>query len=42
MPFLPSLRSSASLIDVFSAFPDTGKPLIEFHEVLMRGPFTVH
>jgi uncharacterized peroxidase-related enzyme len=38
MPFLPSLRSGASLLDVFKAFPETSKPLIEFHEVLLRGP----
>jgi uncharacterized peroxidase-related enzyme len=38
MPFLPSLRSRASLVDVFKAFPETSKPLIEFHEVLLRGP----
>lgn len=38
MPFLPSLGPSASLIEVFRAFPDTSKPLIEFHEVLLRGP----
>lgn len=42
MPFLPSLRSGSSLLDVFKAFPETSKPLIEFHEVLLRGssPFT--
>src|SRR5260370_22385653 len=38
MPFLPSLRAGASLLDVFKAFPETSKPLIEFHEVLLRGP----
>lgn len=38
MPFLPSLRLGASLLDVFRAFPETSKPLIEFHEVLLRGP----
>jgi uncharacterized peroxidase-related enzyme len=42
MPHLPSLRAGASLIDVFKAFPETSAPLIEFHEVLLRGasPFT--
>jgi uncharacterized peroxidase-related enzyme len=42
MPFLPSLRAGASLLDLFKAFPETSKPLIEFHEVLLRGssPFT--
>jgi uncharacterized peroxidase-related enzyme len=38
MPFLPSLRAGSSLLDVFKAFPETSKPLIEFHEVLLRGP----
>ncbi|MBS0418065.1 MAG: peroxidase-related enzyme [Proteobacteria bacterium] len=38
MPFLPSLRPGASLLEVFKAFPDTCRPLIEFHEVLLRGP----
>jgi len=42
MPFLPSLPRGASLLDVFKMFPETSKPLIEFHEVLLRGnsPFT--
>jgi uncharacterized peroxidase-related enzyme len=42
MPFLPSLRAGASLIDVFRAYPETSRPLLEFHEVLLRGasPFT--
>jgi uncharacterized peroxidase-related enzyme len=38
MAYLASLPRGATLIDVFKAFPDTNKPLIEFHEVLMRGP----
>jgi uncharacterized peroxidase-related enzyme len=38
MPYLRSLRAGASLIDVFKAFPRTSTPLIEFHEVLLRGP----
>jgi uncharacterized peroxidase-related enzyme len=38
MSFIPSLHERASLIDVFRAFPETSKPLIEFHEVLLRGP----
>lgn len=38
MPFLPSLRKGASLLDVFRAFPQTSTPLIHFHEVLLRGP----
>lgn len=38
MPFLPSFRAEASLLDVFRAFPETSKPLLEFHEALLRGP----
>ncbi|MGD9711397.1 MAG: carboxymuconolactone decarboxylase family protein [Thermomicrobiales bacterium] len=38
MPVLPSLPRGATLLDVFRAFPETSKPLIEFHEVLLRGP----
>jgi uncharacterized peroxidase-related enzyme len=38
MPYLPSLGSGASLLDVFRSFPETSKPLIEYHEVLLRGP----
>ena len=38
VPFLPSLRQGSSLLDVFKAFPETCSPLLEFHEVLLRGP----
>jgi uncharacterized peroxidase-related enzyme len=38
MAYLPSLPQGATLVDVFKAFPESNKPLIEFHEVLMRGP----
>jgi uncharacterized peroxidase-related enzyme len=38
MPFLKCLRKGASLLDVFKAFPQTSEPLIQFHEVLLRGP----
>jgi AhpD family alkylhydroperoxidase len=38
VPFLRSLRPGASLLDVLKAFPETSAPLIEFHEVLLRGP----
>ena len=42
MPFLQSLPKGASLLNLFKMFPETSKPLIEFHEVLLRGssPFT--
>lgn len=38
MSHLPSLGSSPSLLDVFKRFRETSRPLIEFHEVLLRGP----
>ena len=38
MPFLPSLPKGASLLNLFKLFPETSKPLIEFHEALLRGP----
>lgn len=38
MAHIPSLGPRASLIDVFKRFADTSKPLIEFHEALLRGP----
>lgn len=38
MPFLPSLGSEATLLDVFKKFPATAHPLLEYHEALMRGP----
>ncbi|MDE2149965.1 MAG: peroxidase-related enzyme [Gammaproteobacteria bacterium] len=37
-PFLPSLTKGANLLTVLKRFPDTSKPLIEFHEILLRGP----
>lgn len=38
MPFLPSLRKNASLLDLFKAYPTTSEPLIRFHEALLRAP----
>jgi uncharacterized peroxidase-related enzyme len=38
VPFSPSLPKGASLLNLFKAFPETSKPLIEFHEALLRGP----
>jgi AhpD family alkylhydroperoxidase len=38
MPFLPSLLDDASLRQVFSKFPTTSAPLLDYHEVLLRGP----
>jgi len=43
MTHLPSLPDDAKLLDVFRAYPDTARPLIDYHETLMRGesPLTV-
>lgn len=38
MPFIPSLRRGASLLDLFKAYPLTTEPLIQYHEALLRGP----
>jgi len=38
MSFLRSLPTTATLRDVFKAFPHAARPLIEYHEQLMRGP----
>ena len=38
MPFISSLPDDAVLLHVFRAFPETAKPLLEYHEVLLRGP----
>ena len=38
MSYLPSLPAGAALVDVFRAYPDTAGPLLDYHEVLLRGP----
>jgi AhpD family alkylhydroperoxidase len=38
MVHLPSMPKNATLLDVFRMFPKTNKPLLEFHEALLRGP----
>jgi uncharacterized peroxidase-related enzyme len=42
VPYLPELPANATLIDVFRAYPETARPLIAFHEALLRGasPFS--
>jgi uncharacterized peroxidase-related enzyme len=42
MSFLKSLPADAGLLQIFEAFPEIARPLIEYHEVLLRGesPFT--
>lgn len=37
MSFLPSLSGETTLLDVFKKFPGTAVPLLEYHEILMRG-----
>ncbi|MBA3990726.1 MAG: peroxidase-related enzyme [Propionibacteriales bacterium] len=36
MTHLPSLPEDAKLLDVFRAYPDTARPLIDYHQALMR------
>ena len=42
MAHVPMLPEKATLLDVFRMFPETNRPLLEFHEALLRGssPFT--
>jgi len=43
VPYLKSLPEDAMLLQVFRAYPDTARPLLDYHELVMRGPspFTV-
>ena len=38
MTYLKTLSEDAVLLQVFKAFPATSKPLLEYHEALLRGP----
>ncbi|HXL90510.1 MAG TPA: peroxidase-related enzyme [Streptosporangiaceae bacterium] len=38
MSYLPSLPPEAVLVDVFRSRPELYRPLIDYHEVLLRGP----
>ncbi len=42
MSFLHSLAPDAGLLQIFQAFPELAQPLLEYHEVLLRGdsPFS--
>jgi uncharacterized peroxidase-related enzyme len=42
MSYLRSLSPDAGLLQIFQAFPKTARPLLEYHEVLLRGesPFS--
>jgi hypothetical protein len=37
MSWLKSLRSTSRLLEVLQAFPETARPLIAYHEALLRG-----
>jgi len=38
MTYLPSLPKNAVLLDVFRAYPHTSRPLLDYHQALLRGP----
>jgi uncharacterized peroxidase-related enzyme len=38
LSFLKSLPADTVLLQVFEAFPSTSKPLLEYHQALLRGP----
>jgi uncharacterized peroxidase-related enzyme len=42
MSYLRSLKPDAGLLQIFQAFPEVARPLLEYHEVLLRGdsPFS--
>jgi hypothetical protein len=38
MAYLPSLPGDSVLLDVFRAYPDTARLLLDYHQALLRGP----
>lgn len=38
MSYLSSLPEDAVLLDVFRAYPQTSRPLLDYHQALLRGP----
>ena len=38
MSYLRSLPDGAALLQVFQTYPDTARPLLDYHELVMRGP----
>ncbi|MFQ5719236.1 MAG: carboxymuconolactone decarboxylase family protein [Acidobacteriota bacterium] len=38
MPFLSSLPENAAVPDLFAAYPATSRPLMAYHQQLLRGP----
>jgi len=37
MSYLRSIPPGAGLLEIFQAFPEAARPLLEYHEVLLRG-----
>jgi hypothetical protein len=37
MTYVPSLPGGAVLLDVFRAYPDTARPLLDYHQAQLRG-----
>ena len=42
MSYLRSLEPDAGILQIFQEFPEVARPLLEYHEVLLRGgsPFS--
>jgi uncharacterized peroxidase-related enzyme len=38
MPYLKSLPDDAVLMQVFTAYPEHSRPLLDYHQLVMRGP----
>lgn len=38
MPYLPSLPDDARVMDVMKAYPESSAPLIDYQQVVLRGP----
>jgi uncharacterized peroxidase-related enzyme len=38
MTYLPSLPPGAVLLDVFRAYPEASRPLLDYHQAVLRGP----
>jgi uncharacterized peroxidase-related enzyme len=38
MPYLKSLPEDAVLLQVFRTYPEYSRPLLDYHELVMRGP----
>jgi hypothetical protein len=36
MTYLPSLPADAVLLDVFRAYPETSRPLLAYHQAVLR------